>query len=421
MEVEQIKRIVKDQEEEIKDTFKKERIIEREIGKINFLKSNILVIIGVRRSGKSTLAHLLLKGKKYAYINFDDERLFGIKTDELNKVLEAFYQLYGETKYIILDEPQNVEGWELFVNRVQRRKRLIVTGSNAKLLSKELATHLTGRYIDLPLYPFSFKEFLNYKKFIPDIYLTESIAKTRNYLKRYIDNGGLPESFKIGKRYILRLYEDIISKDIISRYKIKYIKDMKELSKFLVSNIASEMTYNKLKNMLNIKSVHTIKNYVDYLEASYLIFKLERFSFKLKKQILAPKKIYTIDTGIANIGFKFSKEYGKLMENTVAIELMREKSLDPLIEIYYWKDHRQREVDFIVKKGTRIKKLIQVCYDIQKYGTKKREVDALTIASQELRCNNLLVITHEFEGEDTKNGKKIKFIPLWKWLLVPHY
>jgi predicted AAA+ superfamily ATPase len=417
MDVEYIKRIVRDQEEETKDTFKKEKIVNRECENQHLLKSNLLVILGVRRAGKSTLAHLLLKGKKYAAINFDDERLFGIEIGEMDKILDAIYQLYGEIKYIILDEPQNVLGWELFVNRLQRRKKLIVTGSNAKLMGKELATHLTGRYTDFTLYPFSFREFLRYKDFTLDLYLTESIAQTKKYLKEYTENGGLPESFMMGKRYVLRLYEDIITKDIISRYRIRYNRDMKELAKYLVSNVASEFTFNRLKKMLDVKSVHTVKNYIDYLESSYLLFVIERFSYKLKQQMKAPKKVYAVDTGIANIGFRISPDYGKLMENLVAIELLRKKSIEPLIELYYWKDYRHREVDFVLKKGAKIKQLIQVCYGIDDSSTKEREVNSLLRASQELKCNNLLVITQEFEGKESKNGKQITFIPLWKWLL----
>lgn len=417
MDIEHIKRVIRDQEEEIKDTFKKEKIIRRECETQDLLKSNLLVLVGVRRAGKSILAHLLLKGKKYAAINFDDERLFGIEIGEMDKILEAFYQIYGEIKYIILDEPQNVTGWELFVNRLRRRKKLIVTGSNAKLMGKELATHLTGRYSDFTLYPFSFREFLKFKGFTPDLYLTESIAQTKKYLKEHIENGGLPESFKMGKKYVLKLYEDIITKDIISRYGIKYSRGMKELAKYLVSNVASEITYNSLRKIMGVKSVHTVKNYMEYLENSYLLFIVERFSYKLKLQMRAPKKVYAVDTGIANIGFKFSPDYGKLMENLVALELVRKKSMDPLRELYYWKDYKHHEVDFVLKKGAEIKQLIQVCYGFNVPNTKEREVNALIEASSELKCNSLLVITNDFEAEERKNRKKINYLPLWKWLL----
>ncbi len=417
MKIEELKNIIRDQAEEIKEKFENEYIVPREVGNNELLKSNVLVITGIRRAGKSILAHLLFKDKKYAYINFDDERLFGIKTQELNKILEAFYQLYGEVRYIILDEPQNVIGWELFVNRLQKNKKVIITGSNAKLLSKELATHLTGRYIDVTLYPFSFREFLVYKKYKPDLYLTSSIAQTKRFLSEYMEIGGLPESVMVGRRYVLKLYEDIINKDIISRYRIKYVRTLKELTKYLVSNFSSEFTYHKLKKFFDIKSVHTIKNYIDFLEISYLIFKLERFSYKLKEQVLAPKKIYVVDPGIANVGFRFSKDYGRLMENVVAIELMRQKALNPLYEIYYWKDYQQHEVDFVIKQNLQVKGLIQVCYNLEDYITRERETNSLVRASKELRCKNLLIITDEYESEEIINKKRIMFIPLWKWLL----
>ncbi len=195
------------------------------------------------------------------------------------------------------------------------------------------------------------------------------------------------------------------------------MRTLKELTKYLVSNFSSEITYHKLKKFFDIKSVHTIKNYIDFLEISYLIFKLERFSYKLKEQVLAPKKIYVADPGIANIGFRFSKDYGRLTENVVAIELMRQKALNPLYEIYYWKDYQQHEVDFVIKQNLQVKRLIQVCYNLEDYITREREINSLLRASKELRCKNLLIITEEYESEEIENKKRIMFIPLWKWLL----
>lgn len=419
MELNEIKAVVRDQKKEIEEKFAQERIIDREIGKLkDVLNQDVLVITGVRRCGKSILAHLWLKNKKYGYVNFDDERLFGIEAKDLNKILEAFYQLNGDVTDVVLDEPQNVAGWELFVNRLQRTKRVIVTGSNAKLLSMELATHLTGRHTDIVLYPFSFAEFLDYRAFKPDIYLTESAAKTKKLLEEYIEQGGFPEALKFGKRRLFWLYNDIISKDVVSRHNVRHIKALKELAKYFISNFSSEMTYNKLKNLLNVKSVHTVKNYTDFLEATYLVFQLERFSYKIKETMLAPRKIYVVDTGMINtLGFRFSENYGKLMENAVAIQLMRKKSTDPLLEVNYWKDYQQNEIDFVIKKGPNVKQLIQVCYNLGDCNTKKREINALLKGSGELKCKNLCVITNDLETEEKVEGKKIKFIPLWKWLL----
>ncbi len=420
MDIEEIKKIIIDQREEIEDTFDKKRIINRELPKEELLKSlehpNILAVLGVRRCGKSILSHMLIRGRKYAYINFDDERVFGIEAKDLNNVLQAFYEIYGTgIEYLILDEIQNVPGWELFANRQRRTKKVILTGSNAKLLSGELATHLTGRYVDFTLYPFCFKEFLELKGVKPDIYSTKSIAGIKNALREYIKIGGFPEAHLFGKGMTARIYEDIIHKDIISRHRIKNKKTFSDIAKYLISNFSGEFTFGKLKNITAIKNVHTVKNYVEYLESSYLILPVKRFTFKLKEQMLAPRKVYCIDTGIINsIAFKFSEDIGKVMENLVAVELHRRKSYYGAAEVYYWKDYQQREVDFVLKEGGTIKELIQVSYASSENDIKEREITALLKASQELNCGNLSVITWDYEGDIGE----IKCKPLWKWLLM---
>lgn len=420
MEIETLKNIITGQKKEIEEEFKKENIIQRE--NLDYVKPflkhpNILAILGVRRAGKSTFAVLLTRelNENFGYINFDDERLLGLKTEDLDKVLQAFYELYGEISLIILDEPQNVAGWELFANRLRRTKKVIITGSNSQLLSGELATHLTGRYIDFTLYPFSFREVLKLK---PDIHLTEDIAKTRMLLARYMQESGFPESMKFGSRIVENIYRDIIAKDCLDRHEIKNKKTFKEVSNYLASNFSSEFTYSKLSSIFGIKDVHTTKNYVEYLKEAFLIIVLDRFSHKLKQQAIAPKKAYVIDHGICNfLSFKISKDFGKLMENIICIELMRKKSTNPHLEVYYWKDHQQNEVDFVIKEGSKINQLIQSCYDVSNSDTKNREVSALIKASKELKCNNLVIITGDYESEEKIDGKLIKFVPLWKWLL----
>lgn len=420
MKTEVLKHIIKDQRSEIEKKFEEEKIIERE--NIDYVKRflkypNIFAILGVRRSGKSIFSLLLSKRFKenVSYINFDDERLVGIKANDLNTILQSFHELYGDVKLIILDEIQNVKGWELFANRLRRTKKVIVTGSNSKLLSGELATHLTGRYIDFLLYPFSFKEILSFK---PDTYLTEHIAKVRNQLSKHVRGSGFPEFKRFGSGIVIRIYSDIINKDCIRRHKIRDEETFRELAKYLISNFSSEFTYSKLSKIFEIKDVHTVKNYVSYIKDAFLILVLERFSPKLKQQVIAPKKVYAIDQGFCNfISFKLSKNLGKIFENIVCIELFRKKAINYNMEVYYWKDHQQREVDFVVKQGLKVKQLIQVCYDIEDYDTKKRELKALLKASKELKCKNLLIITEDKEGEETIKNKKIKYIPLWKWLL----
>jgi predicted AAA+ superfamily ATPase len=360
---------------------------------------------------------LLAKEMKenFGYINFDDERLMGLKTEDLDKILQAFYELYGEIRLIILDEPQNVKGWELFANRLRRTKKVIITGSNSNLLFGELSTHLTGRYIDFKLYPLSFKEILSFK---PNIYLIEDIAKVQRQLDSYLKESGFPEFRNFGSKIVEIIYQDIINKDCLDRYYIKNKKTFKELSRYLTSNFSSEFTYSKLSHIFNIKDVHTVKNYVDYLKESFIINIIDRFSPKLKQQVLSPKKLYVVDHGICNfLSFKLSGDTGKLLENITCIELLRKKSVDSSLEIYYWKDYQQNEVDFVVKQGPKIKTLIQVCKDLSEQETKEREVKSLIIAGKELRCKDLVIISRDKEGEEIIDKTKIKFIPLWKWLL----
>ncbi len=429
MNVETLKKVIISQKEEIEEKFKKSKIIEREPEK-NRLKKflsypNILAILGVRRCGKSVFSWQIfssLSDKAFAYINFDDERLADIRTEDLDKILQAFYELYGKVEKIVLDEPQNVEKWELFVNRLRRTKSLIITGSNSKLLSGELSTHLTGRYIDFNLFPFSFREFLNYKGFKIEkdtFYSVSEIAQIKRFLEEYIKIGGFPEVYILGREILSRIYADIIEKDVLKRYKIKRKETFKRVVRYLISNISSEFTIRKLSRIFEIKDVHTLKNWLQALENSYLVFVLERYSPKLKQQEIAPKKIYCIDTAMADvISFKISENVGKFMENLVAVELLRRKSYwQNNWEIYYYKDHQQREIDFLIKEGPEIKNLIQASFITTIEEMEKKEIDFLKKASSLLKCKNLSIITWDYEEELNINKIKIKFIPLWKWLL----
>ena len=416
------KSIIKEQREELEKIEKEEKIIERtglNKSKESLKYPNILAILGIRRCGKSIFSYLLAKPHKFAYINFDDERLAGLKSDDLNKILESFYELYEDIDYIILDEIQNVDNWELFVNRLRRTKKIILTGSNSKLLSGELSTHLTGRYLDIILFPFSFKEFLKLKEVKENkVYTTKEKAEIMKTLQEYLEIGGFPEAYKFGKGMISKIYEDILTKDILLRYNISKKEEIKKLAKYLITNSSGEITYSKLARIFDIKHVSTISNWISYLENAFLIFRLERFDFKLKQQFIAPKKVYCIDSGLMNtIGFKFSENRGKVIENEVALELQRRKAKENSFEVYYWKDYQQNEVDFIIKKDKKIESLIQVSYINSKEEIKEREINALLKASKKLRCKNLIVITWDYETEEKFGGEIIKFVPLWKWLL----
>ncbi|MEW6556105.1 MAG: ATP-binding protein [Elusimicrobiota bacterium] len=426
MNLKEIKQILVDQRQELKDSFKNKKIIEREfLSEYKKLLASglIKIITGPRRSGKSVLGYQLLADKSFAYVNFDDERLAYLKTGELNLVLEAIYETFQKPDFILLDEIQNILGWELFLNRLKRIGfNLIVTGSNARMLGRELATHLTGRHFALELYPFSFREYLDFHNldYQKKYFTTQETASIKRHLDNYLLSGGFPEVVQGEdyKKYLTSLYSTILSKDIVLRYKLKYFNTLREFASYLVSNFSRKVTFNKLKNIFSLKSVHTAKNYFSFLYEVYLIFQIERFSYKPKERLTAPRKIYTVDTGMINaISTKFSQEKGYLYENVVAVELIRRKFWRSRDEIYYWQDNNHYETDFLIKDGTGVQQLIQVCYNLEDYDTKKREIFSLLKASEKTKCHRLLVITSDYEGEEKIKGKKIKFIPCWKWLL----
>jgi predicted AAA+ superfamily ATPase len=379
------------------------------------------IITGPRRSGKSTFAFAFLQNQDFGYINFDDERLSEITLRELDKVLEAIYYLKGNVKFLLFDEIQTIKGWELFIARLVVSKKVILTGSNSSLLSKELATHLTGRHKEYELLPFSFREFLEYKKVHLNsngVYTTEEKAQIIKLLEEYLKNGGFPIVLDGDPNMVLGLYRDVVERDIIQRYKIRQSAKFKQFVKYLISNSSSEISYNKLKNIFGIGSSHTVQNWINFIENSYLTIVVDRFSFKLKESILAPKKVYTVDNGFIT-QVTGSNEISRLIENTVLVELLRRKSyFDKSIEINYWKNELQAEVDFLLRKGKSVTILIQVSYINDKMEIKEREIKNLLSASKELHCSNLLIITWDYEAEEKINGKKIKFIPLWKWLLT---
>jgi predicted AAA+ superfamily ATPase len=426
MNLQEIKGVIVSQREEMDEKFREGRIIEREPNVNNLRRflayPNILVILGIRRCGKSVFSWQIFRDEMFGYINFDDERLFGVKAKDLDLVLQAFYELYGDIDYIILDEPQNVEGWELFANRLRRTKKVIITGSNSRLLSGELASHLTGRYVDFMLMPFSFREYLSYRGVSlsrEDFYSTRRVAEVKRYFEEYMRVGGMPEVYMFGREILVRIYGDIIEKDVLGRFRIRMRETFKEFVKYLMSNVASEFTMRKLSHIFEVKDVHTIRNWIDALGNSYLFFVLERYSPKLKEQIIAPKEIYCMDNGLVNvISFKTTERYGKLMENLVAVELLRRKKYwYNSLEIYYWRDYQQNEVDFVLKEDTQIKQLIQVTYASSKNDIDEREIKGLMKASDVLMCKDLLIITWDYEDVLNIGNKMIKCVPLWKWLL----
>ncbi len=416
-----MKDILIEQREILEEKIKNTKVVERE-RKNGFLKSALIkVTTGVRRCGKSFFTYLILKEKPFGYVNFDDERIL---TDKPQKILSALLEIYGKsTKILFFDEIQNLEKWELFVNRLHREGyNLFLTGSNAKLLSRELATHLTGRHYSIELFPFSFREYLKATDFKENLEIERGKALVKHELGNYMKTGGFPEIVvekENPKIYLRELFRDIIEKDIILRYNVRYRRTFKEIASAVVSNTSSLISFNKIKNNFGLRSEHTAKNYIEYLREAYIVILLDKFSTKPKEIERSQKKIYAIDMGFANFaGFKLSENKGKLMENLVAVELLRRKSYwHNEWELYYWRDYQQREVDFLIKEGPRIKQLIQATYASSLDEIEKRELRSLIKASKLLKCNNLLCITWDYESEEFFKGKKIKFLPLWKWLL----
>jgi predicted AAA+ superfamily ATPase len=423
MKIEELKRVLADQREVLEEYFRKERIIKRIYPSERLSRAlshpNILAVLGVRRCGKSTFSHLLLKGEKYGYVDFDDERLAGLGTGDLDRILQALYELHGGLDYLLLDEIHNVPGWELFASRLRKTKRVVVTGSNAKLLSGELATYLTGRYLDFTLFPFSFREFLAAKGVeVGPALSTARTAEVRSALEDYLRVGGFPEVLKFGRMVLSRIYEDIITKDVLRRFRPRMEADFREVARYVLSNFSKEITFSKLRNLFGLGSVRTVKGYVDHLALAYLIFTVERFSPRLKERMIAPRKVYCVDTGILNTVTRFSEDRGRLMENLIYIELLRRGALsEEPHQVFYWKDHQQREVDFVIVRGWEVEALIQATYACGRDEVEERELKALLKASEELRCRNLMLLTWDYYDELDIDGVKINCLPLWKWLL----
>ncbi len=380
----------------------------------------IKAIMGVRRCGKSSFCHQLLRGKTYGYINFDDERLVSLKVSDLDSLLRILLEVTPDPQYLLLDEIQNVKGWELFANRLHRQgHNLLITGSNSKLLSHDLATHLTGRHVSIELFPFSFSEYLEAKsiQWNSSKLETAKIQATilRNF-ETYAIEGGFPEMVVGGydAHYLRELYDKIIGRDIVDRYSVKYGKTLREIALYAFSNLGSKVSYHKIRKTFELSSVHTVKNYLQYLEHAYLLTQVPAHSFKVKEQLRQARKLYTIDNGMTKaLSLKHTEDRGAHLENLVHQELKRRTS-----ETFYWtSDSGSSEVDFAVKKGLTVDQLIQVSMNISDPLTRARELKGLVEAAQATQCRKLLLLTWN-ETETIEQSKlKIRVMPVWRWLL----
>lgn len=379
-----------------------------------------VVISGLRRAGKSTLlaqlAHKFYPEGNYFYVNFEDERFLDFTVSDFTKLHELVIELFGNHKIFLFDEIQNVAGWERFVNRmINADYKFYITGSNASLLSKELGTKLTGRYLPIELFPFSFAEFLSFNKVkVPNLARLTTVdrGELKNALSEYLTKGGLPQSLQYPQLPILKnLYDAILDRDIGARYKLSDTKPLRELSFYLLSNITSLVSYNKMKELLKLGSVNTVSSYIDYLEASWLLFVVTRFAYSVKAQQIANKKIYCIDTGMTkSVAFSFSQDRGKFLENTVFLNLRRQYDQD----IYYYKTATEKEVDFYLSKQNLF---IQVTQSLGNPATYKREIQGLVDAMKEVKGSSGLIVTEDEKDNLSLNGITVSVVPIYEWLL----
>ena len=397
---ESLARIVRSQRKDIllvSDTIEREKL-----GDMKFEKSFAIIISGVRRCGKSTLLRQMVqKSKTFYYFNFEDPGAVSFELADFNTLNDIFREEYGESDYYFFDEIQNVEKWELFVRAMlDKGKHFVITGSNASLLSRELGTRLTGRHLSYELFTFSFNEFL------------KLVGKKANIgsFQEYFTLGGFPQYLKTGRAEALQdLFNDIINRDISIRHGIRNLKSLREMAVYLITNVGKEFSYNSLKRMFGLGSVNSVISFVSYFEDSYMLFTLPKFDYSIKKQIISPKKVYSIDNGFSLVNSaSFSEDRGKMLENMVFLNLRKNHK-----SIFYFQE--KGECDFIIKKGTKITHAIQVCYTLTEQN-KTREVDGLIEAMEKFKLDEGVIFTYDQEDSFIIKNKVIKVIPMWKWL-----
>ena len=379
----------------------------------------ILVISGVRRCGKSVLLQQIRAKQKEQdyYLSFDDDRLLHFTVEDFQTLFEVFVEDFGVQHTFYLDEPQLVPGWERFVDRLYNHgNKVFVTGSNAFMLSKELGTLLTGRHLKMELYPMSLTEYAMMKDVEwgkKDFYTTEGRAKLQNLQKGYLKEGGFPQYLNTGDpRYLRELYNDIIYRDIVVRHRLTTEKPIKEVAYFLASNYTQKFTYQSVAKGANIKSAETVNDYIGYLEESYLLGVLTKYDYKVGEQIKSPKKAYFVDNGlVSQIGFSFSENMGRKLENAVYMELLRRGR-----DLFYYNDGK--ECDFIIRTNGKVTEAIQVTTSLQDPVTKDREETGLLAAMNAFDLEEGTIVTLDEVGEKTlSDGKRINVIPFYRWCL----
>lgn len=422
MEKDEIRQIVIDQQHEFTQTQQKALAREQLPALKDLLTSSRLVkvVLGIRRSGKSTLCTQALRDKKALYLNFDDERLAGFDSEDLQRLLEVFKEMDPEANVYFFDEIQNIASWELFVNRLHRTgHNLLISGSNGKLLSKELATHLTGREVSLTLFPLSFSEFLAWRgiKLAPGELqgLTSSRrAQLSGSFEDYFQRGGFPEVV-LGEQpniYLRELFDKIISRDIVQRHKIRDVRVIKEIASYLIQNSSQFISCQNIKTTFRLKSIVTTRKYVQLLQDVFLIHQIKGYSFKLKERSTSRRKTYSCDVGLIRaLWTKPTLDLGAQLETLVLLHLIKQGQ-----EVYYLFEDA-REVDFCTIEDGKPSQLIQVCYDLSSPKTKERELRALVDLGKKYEAEDLFIVTRDLTENIVHDGKRIQIVPAWEFLL----
>ena len=395
--------------------------------------TEVVAEVGVRRCGKSFVARqvlneFILEGydvNSTLIINLSDERWPADSAGLLNEIFDVYKrELKPKQKpLIVIDEAQQLQGWEKFVRGMSERlaAKFIITGSSSALLSSEFATLLSGRHVVINIVPVDFKEFLLFKGINVDGMLSaaQNIEKISTEILEYAKNGGFPAVIiaKNKDELLLSYLDTIIIKDVSMRYKIRAADKLKVLIKFYIANAASSMTFNSISKFLELP-LKTVQRFSEYLSNAYIIFFVNRFSSSIKEQENSPRKVYAIDNGfVSSFSESQSDIKGKLIENMVAIELLRHSYCSRKIKIYYWKSkNNSKEVDFLVKSGTNLE-ILQVAYSLDRLETQKREIDSLLACAKELGLKEGKIITLKNDRSEIIEGIKIHYVPLWKWLL----
>lgn len=377
----------------------------------------IKLITGPRRVGKSTQALLMLRDRNFAYLNFDSQPL--LDAWDANLVMRMLDDVYPGYEYLLLDEVQNLNAWDLWVSELYRQgKNLVITGSNAKMLSSEMATALTGKYLKVEMLPFSLEEFFDWNKLDLSKLNPEQMSDASALMDDYLRNGGYPEvvaSRQLTRTYLDTLFDSIVWKDVAKRHNVRNITDLNDLAMYLVSNFCNPVSANELAEELGLSSVNTTKKFMDYLHEPYLFYYLPRYNNKLKLMKKAPRKVYVVDNGfVAAKAFSLSDNLGRLLENQVFVELLRQR-YDTDKTMFYYRSRNDKEVDFVLRNGAHIEQLVQVCYDMSTPKTEKREVDSLVECAEELNCSNLVIVTNDEERVIEKDGYRIEVVPVSKW------